>query len=143
MDAVAGGFGALGARRGVRRAGAVLLVVVLLLVWSVTYLAGGTRTVLPHLFYVPIMVSALFFGFPGGVAAAVVATLLCWPLMPFEVASGQGQGWVSWVSRGAFFLVVGSLAGEMLRHRSVSYEQDLFEQFQREIDLATAAPAPT
>jgi EAL domain-containing protein (putative c-di-GMP-specific phosphodiesterase class I) len=108
-------------------------------VWIVTYLAGGTRTVLPHLFYVPIMLAGLRSGPRGGLVAALAATVLCGPLMPLDVAAGTPEPWQGWVSRGAFFLVVGTLAGGMLRHLRRGYERDLSLQLQREMQVDTSS----
>ncbi|MEX1162659.1 MAG: EAL domain-containing protein [Nitriliruptor sp.] len=109
-------------------------------VTAMTYAAGGTRTVLPHLFYVPIMLAAARFGFRGGIAAAIAATLLCGPVMPLEVAAGEPQVLAGWLSRGVFFLTIGSLAGGMLRSRGRSYERELTAEFQREMRLAETDP---
>jgi EAL domain-containing protein (putative c-di-GMP-specific phosphodiesterase class I) len=105
--------------------------------WGIVYLAGGTRTVLPHLFYVPIMLAGLTFGVRGGILAAAAATVLCGPLMPLDVASGEAQSWVNWVPRGLFFGTVGTLAGGALRAMRQGYERDLSSQLRREMNDAS------
>jgi EAL domain-containing protein (putative c-di-GMP-specific phosphodiesterase class I) len=131
----------LGDARRQRWTAGTAITLLLAAVWAVTYLAGGTRTVLPHLFYVPIMLAGLRFGPRGGIVAALAATVLCGPLMPLDVGAGAPQPSPAWVSRGAFFLIVGTLAGGMLRHLRRGYERDLSRQLRREMQLDTSSPA--
>lgn len=65
--------------------------------WSLTYVAGGSKTVLPHLFYVPVILASSRFRVPGAVTAAVAAGLLAGPLMPQDVAAGQAQQAGNWL----------------------------------------------
>jgi EAL domain-containing protein (putative c-di-GMP-specific phosphodiesterase class I) len=123
-------------------AAAAALALLLGVVWAVAYVAGGTRTVLPHLFYVPIMLAGMRFGLRGGFVAAVVATLLSGPLLPLDVAAGEAQAAVNWLSRGVFFVTVGTLAGGMLQHLRRTYERELSEQLQREMQGAAISSAP-
>ena len=77
----------------------------------VVYAAGGTKTVWPHLFYLPVAVASLMWGTRIGVAAAVISGLLCGPLMPLDVAGGLPQTTVGWVARLGFFVAVASTVG--------------------------------
>lgn len=79
--------------------------------WAVAYLGGGSHTALPHLFYVPILLSALTMGFRGGALAGLVAALLCGPLLPLVVETGQQQPTANWLARGGFFVLIGATAG--------------------------------
>ena len=77
--------------------------------WTATYLAGGSRTVLPHAFYLVIIVAAGRFGWPGAVLAGGAAGLLAGPLMPLDVDAGTAQLAVAWWGRMMAFLLVGLL----------------------------------
>src|SRR5680860_880231 len=77
--------------------------------WAVTYLAGGSRTVLPHLFYLPIILAASRFRWPGAAATAAVAGTLAGPLMPADVVSGAMQPTANWAGRLVVFTVVALL----------------------------------
>lgn len=90
-------------------AGVALVVSLLAASWWLTHAGGGARTVLPHLFYVPVVVAAVRFGAVGAALTAVAAAVLAGPLMPLDSATGQDQGW-GWVLRGAFFVLLGQLA---------------------------------
>ena len=116
------------------------LVVALLLAacWLLVYGAGGTRTAFPHVFYLPIVLAALPFGVAGGLAAGVAAALLCGPLMPLDVATGESQQLVNWLIRGGFFTTVGGLAGTSTVSLRRSFQAGLSRQLQRELDLVTA-----
>jgi signal transduction histidine kinase len=76
-----------------------------------TYLAGGTKTPIPHAFYIPIVVAAGGFGMRAGVVTAGVAGLLCGPWMPLDAENGLPQTTSGWVIRLAFFLTVAVVIG--------------------------------
>lgn len=76
--------------------------------WVVTYLAGGTRTAMPHVFYIPIIAATIRFGFRGVIPMAVLAGSLCGPLMPLDTSTGASQAVSSWLLRATMFLLVGA-----------------------------------
>ena len=88
-------------------------VVIGLLVLSamLTYVAGGTKTPIPHAFYIPIVVAAGGFGLRAGTATAVVAGVLCGPWMPLDVEDGLSQTTSGWIIRLGFFLTIASFVG--------------------------------
>ena len=124
----------------------VLLVAALLLgCWVLVYTAGGTRTAFPHVFYIPIVFAALPFGLWGGLATGIAATLLCGPAMPLDVATGEAQQALNWLIRGGFFIAVGALAGTSTITLRRSFQADLSQQLQNELDLVettTSVPDP-
>jgi putative nucleotidyltransferase with HDIG domain len=73
---------------------------------TVTYAAGGTHTVWPQLFYLPLALAASFVSPPWAVGAAVVAGLLCGPAMPLDRADGTSQETLSWTVRLVVFVLV-------------------------------------
>ena len=89
------------------------LVIGLLLVLAslVVVLAGGTHTVWPHLFYVPVVLAALAFGLRGGLAVGILAGIVSGPFMPLAVESATSQPAVGWLTRLTFFASIGMLAG--------------------------------
>jgi len=117
---------------------AVVVAALLAACWLLVYSAGGTRTALPHVFYLPIVLAALPFGVGGGLAAGVAAALLCGPLMPLDVATAESQQLVNWLIRGGFFTAVGGLAGTSTVSLRRSFQAGLSRQLQRELDLVTA-----
>lgn len=84
--------------------------------WLLTYAAGGTRSVMPHLFYVPVIIAAARFRAVGAFVTAVAAGLLCGPAMPLDVAAGTSQTWGNWTLRLGAFLVIGQLSAFVCRH---------------------------
>ncbi len=78
---------------------------------ALTYLAGGTKTPIPHAFYLPVVVAAGAFGVRGGLGGAILAGIACGPLMPLDVAAGQPQPTSGWLIRLGFFLSVGLVVG--------------------------------
>jgi diguanylate cyclase (GGDEF)-like protein len=98
--------------RGARALVVVALVALGLLgVVGLVYATGGLKYVYAHTMYLPILLAALAFGAPGGLAAALVAGLLLGPYMPLEVASGESQATLNWVYRIGFFVLIGAVAG--------------------------------
>ena len=79
----------------------------LALSWLVAYLIGGAGVAAPHWFYLPVLYAAARFGCPGAAASAVAAGLLAGPLMPLDVAAGVAQQPEDWLTRAAFFLIIG------------------------------------
>jgi EAL domain-containing protein (putative c-di-GMP-specific phosphodiesterase class I) len=125
-------------RRAWRWTGALSLGVLFGAVWASSYVAGGALTAWPHLFAVPIVLAGLLFGVRGGASTALVATVLCGPLLPLDVTTGEPQLMADWLTRGLFFVVLGVLAGAMLHHLRRSYERDLSEQLHREMHAAAS-----
>lgn len=126
--------------RRIPRSLAGLVVVVLLVgAYAATYAAGGSRTALPHLFYVPILVAALPFGIWGAVVVALVASVVAGPLLPLDVAADEAQQVGNWLSRGVAFVVIGALAGWSLRAVRTAYAYDVARWFEAELDRATPA----
>lgn len=76
-----------------------------------TYLSGGTRTPVPHVFYIPIVLAAGAFGLRGGLVTAVVAGVISGPVMPLDVDSGLQQPTSGWLIRLGFFVLVAVVVG--------------------------------
>jgi putative nucleotidyltransferase with HDIG domain len=93
---------------------------------TVTYGAGGTHTVWPQLFYVPVALAASFFSPPWAVGAGVVAGLLCGPAMPLDRAAGASQETWSWTVRLCVFALVAlviAIPATLARRRAAMLER--------------------
>jgi EAL domain-containing protein (putative c-di-GMP-specific phosphodiesterase class I) len=130
--ATLGGFGAW--RRSPPWVAYLLLGAGLALCWAAVYGTGGTGSALPHLFYVVILGGASRFGRRGGVVTALLATVVCGPLMPLDTVAGIAQPWLNWLSRGVFFLLIGGLTGAVLHALSRNYQDQLSLHLQREME---------
>ena len=75
------------------------------------YATGGVRFAYLHLMYVPVVLSALAFGVPGGVLAGIAGGLLLGPGMPQDTSTGEMQGLLNWIYRLTFFTLIGALVG--------------------------------
>lgn len=107
--------------------------------WTSVYAAGGTHTALPHLFYLPVVAAVVPFGRLGGIAAGMVATVLCGPAMPLNVAAGIAQSPSNWLARGAFFIVIGAVTGTAVRAATTGFERDLTRHLHHELTEPTPA----
>jgi HD-GYP domain-containing protein (c-di-GMP phosphodiesterase class II) len=93
---------------------------------AVTYTAGGTHTVWPQLFYVPVALAASFLSPPLAVGAGVIAGLLCGPAMPLDRAAGESQETWSWALRLSVFALVAlviAIPATLARRRAAMLER--------------------
>lgn len=115
------GFRSVGWWRAVRLDAVLALVVVVVALagaWWVSYLAGGSKTVYPHLFYVPIVIAAIRFSWTGAVATALAGGILAGPALPEDVAASLAQPVTSWLVRLAMFLAIGLVVAVAVRGRA-------------------------
>ena len=115
-----------------------VLVAMLVASWVLVYTTGGTRSALPHLFYLPIILAALSFGLRGAMATALVATVVSGPAIPLDVATGEPQTDLGWLLRGAMFVLVGAVASLAL----VMRERAEAQQLSTEVRSAMTPMAP-
>jgi signal transduction histidine kinase len=102
-----------------------LMVALTALAWSWTYLAGGTKTVAPHLFYLPVLYAALRLPVAVAAATAVIGGILAGPLMPLDVAAGQPQETLSWILRLVALTGVALLTGLLAAHDRQAWQHGL------------------
>jgi len=100
----------------------------------VTYLTGGTVNVFPHLFYIPVLMGGFFYGPSGGLAAGILAGVVCGPFMPLDVAAGIPQAPAGWIIRTVFFSGIGVTAGAL--NLSLRRRIDALHQLVEEAILA-------
>jgi diguanylate cyclase (GGDEF)-like protein len=89
----------------------VVLTLAVLAVTFLVYATGGIKYVYSHFMYLPILMTAIFFGWRGGLLAALTGGLLLGPWMPINVATGEMQQASNWLFRTGSFAFVGLLAG--------------------------------
>lgn len=127
--------------RGARRPDWMVILGVLAVLaaaWAATYLAGGSHSALPHVFYIPIIAATIRFRFRAVVPTALVAGTLCGPLMPLDTATGAAQGVNGWLVRTAMFLIVGATFALAVQIRERVAEHDLATEVR---DAVFAEPA--
>ncbi|MBN9325710.1 MAG: hypothetical protein BGO38_08915 [Cellulomonas sp. 73-145] len=99
---------------------AALIVLTVAAAWLGTYAAGGTKSVLPQMFYLPIIFAAGRFGWVGAAATAGLSGIVTGPLMPLDVAAGLAQTPEAWVARLVAFLTVGVVVAWLTGESRVS-----------------------
>jgi signal transduction histidine kinase len=99
-------------RRLAARSEVLVAVVGFLTVVSVVfvYLGGGTKTPWPHMFYLPVVLTAATWGMRSGLVVGVAAGLLCGPFMPLDVEAGTPQTAGAWLLRTASFVLVAAVS---------------------------------
>lgn len=117
---------------------AILLVAVTLAGgWLLTFWAGGTRTAVPHAFYIPIVIAAMRFGHRGALVASITAGLLAGPAMPLNVDDGTSQDLGNWIARLAAFVIVGQLVAFLSRHSLSALATEISDRrFRSELENA-------
>lgn len=110
--------------------------VLLALAWGASYLAGGSHTAFPHLFYVPILLAAITMGRRGGALAGLVAALLSGPLLPFDVAEAVMQAPLNWIGRGVFFVLIGTATGAGVQAIRDRYEDAIERTLYAELGVS-------
>jgi HD domain len=119
--------------RGIWAVWAMAVVAVLLAGGGIlAYLSGGTASPIVHVMYVPILLAAIFFRTPGGLASAIAAGLILGPWMPLDADVGTAQEPTNWVLRLAIFSMVGGLFGllEHVLHRRLQDVEHLVDKLQ-------------
>ncbi len=91
------------------RAAAAIIAGLLVVSWAVGQAVGGAGAVAPHWFYIPIVLAAVRFGPFGAFVAGVLSMLLAGPLLPAETSSMSAQPLSDWLTRGAFFILIGQV----------------------------------
>lgn len=111
--------------------GAVVSGVIVLLfnavAWIVSYQLGGSQTVGPQLFHIPIVLAATRFGARGAALASVIAGVVCGPLLPLDVDAGTAQSLGNWTSRLVLFLAVGQIVAALHSRSLVAAGQRLHD----------------
>lgn len=80
---------------------------------AIVYATGGTGYAYPYVMFVPVLVAGAVFGLPGALVTALIAGLALGPYMPMDVADAVYQTTGNWLTRLAFFLGVGGIAGAL------------------------------
>lgn len=89
---------------------------------AATYAAGGTKSGLSQLFYLPIFLAAAAYGPIVGALAGAISGVLC-SLVPLDVAERLGQGTGNWLVRLAAFVIAGAIGGMLARRFASRVEQ--------------------
>jgi hypothetical protein len=111
----------------------------ILVAWVLSYWAGGSKTALPHAFYVPVIVVATRFGARSALVVSIVAGVASGPLLPLDVAAGSSQGTANWVGRAVAFVIIGQLTAYLSRHSLPSLTAELAaRRFRGELAQAIA-----
>ena len=107
------------------------------LIEYVVYLSGGTEMAFTHLMYLPIILSAFYFGIKGTVAAAFLCGLALGPWMPADVLEGMMQKPAGWLFRTAMFLVIGIITAILFQCVRNFKENEIIKSFR---NTATGFP---
>ena len=104
---------------------ALLVALGILLAWILSYAAGGSKSALPHAFYVPVIVGAIRFRCRGALIVSLAAGVVAGPLMPLDMSSGAVQEPTNWLTRLAFFVLVGQITAYLSRYSLPSLTEEV------------------
>lgn len=114
-----------------------LLTICLLTV--LVYKTGGTTYAYPYLILLPVLFSSAIFKIPGGLVAALFASMALGPLMPLDVISGTMQTTQNWLVRMTMYLIIGGFAGLLSTMLHAKQQQALAKE---RIDPVTGLISP-
>lgn len=86
-----------------------LLASILFLVYSLSNITGGSPNL--HLVYIPILISAYYWGVIGGISVAVISGALTCPLMIPNISNGIGYTDACWIIQLFILTLVGIVTG--------------------------------
>ena len=95
---------------------AVLVVCMVLLAWRTSVLVGGSTTGTAQLFYIPIVLAAVRFGYRFATLTALACGLLAGPLLPADVATQTPQSLPVWLLRLLIFVFMAVLLAWLTSH---------------------------
>ncbi len=96
---------------------AIIILVTLAGAWLVTYLAGGTESVAPQAFYLPILIAATRFRWHTALITAIAAGIVAGPLSLLDVEGAVEQSTGNWMGRLLIFVAIALLVS-WLSHES-------------------------
>lgn len=91
----------------------------------VVYFTGGTGYAYPYVILLPILLSTVWFGLPGAILGAVAGGLLIGPLMPLDVSTDTYQSTDNWLTRIAFFLLIGVFSAGIFQSLRLANQRHL------------------
>ena len=95
----------------VRQVAAPLLIILLVAVYTFVYMTGGIKYVYSHSMYIPILLSGIVYGAPGGILFGLLGGVVLGPYMPIDVTTGEEQETINWLYRMGFFTLIGLFSG--------------------------------
>lgn len=112
----------------------VSVALMIIAIYIVVWISGGTSTAFPHLFYIPIILAALLLSWKESLLTAVIIGLLLsqW-LMPLSRDPWVPQSTSNWVVRLILFVIVSvwtSLVFKIQQKRAQKYESNASELMQ-------------
>lgn len=93
----------------------LLVSFLVILALFIVYIKDGTSNVYAHLIYMPIIISAYYWGFKGGVSVAIISGILLGPFIPLSISEGIMQSFTSWITRLCIFALVGFITGYLFK----------------------------
>ena len=83
--------------------------------WGLTHAVGGAGHVVPHWYYVPILFAAVRFGPVAAIVVGLLSGVLAGPATYLDVATATPQETHRWLTRLAFFVVIGGGMASLVR----------------------------
>jgi len=93
----------------------VIVLILIAIITVIVWITGGTTYVWPHLYYIPIVLSAYWFAPFGGIVASIISGLATGPFMPLVRETLTYQSPLAWRSRVIFFSIIGLIVGFLVK----------------------------
>lgn len=119
----------------------LVLASLLVTIWLAIYLAGGTHTGTPHLFYVAIVAATASLGMRGALTTAVIAATLS-AQAPLDTSTGQSQSAGTIAVRTVIFLMVAVATSAAIESRRRADRRSHFRELTELIGPPATRTAP-
>lgn len=98
-----------------------VVIILLALGTSLVFATGGTTYAYPYIMLLPVLLSASWYGVAGGILTALVASISM-AFMPLDTREGIAQNPENYLLRGAFYLLLGGIAGWLFHSRRHAFD---------------------
>ncbi|MFC0215969.1 HD-GYP domain-containing protein [Paenibacillus chartarius] len=114
--------------------------VLLCINWLTVYVMNGTSTPIAPIFYCPIILASRFWGVKGGIITAIIAGIICGPIMPDDVSRGTHEAPMDWFIRLFFFMSIGIFTGRLFavldrKHKEIVQQKNEIEKQRNDLKL--------
>lgn len=98
----------------------IILLFLSIIITSIVYQTGGTKSAWPQLYYIVIILAAHFWKIKGGLIIAFALGIMAGPWMPLDISQGIMQKPENWIIRLFSFMIVGFIVSYILQQNQKS-----------------------
>lgn len=101
-----------------------LAYILTILIATLTYLTGGTKTAIVTSMYIPVVIASMLPYRRVGLVHAIISGLLVGPIMPMDVSTGIPQPLYNWLLRLILFSMISFIITTFVQNLRREYERN-------------------